>query len=101
MEEWNKLLGKYCVHTAFFKNYRIVSTIGEGSYSVVYEAYQARKFKRVAVKSVSKALLQKDKRFSVSPTHNRIEGSLLGGDRGAAERETREHHPHAQGLRDR
>jgi len=40
--------------------------LGKGAFSVVYEAYKTKKFKRVAVKSISKSLLISNKSFATS-----------------------------------
>ena len=64
-EKWYKQLGNFCVRTNFQKEYKVMNIIGEGSFSIVYEAYMVRKFKRVAVKCVRKGLLHSNKALSV------------------------------------
>lgn len=64
--EWFKKLQKFSVQEDFSDKYKIMQPIGEGSFSVVYEAYEVKKFKRVAVKSIKKDLLINNKQAAVS-----------------------------------
>ena len=64
-KQCKKALGKFCIHTNFKKYYKINTKIGEGSFSIVYDAYKLKNFKKVAIKSVNKNQLYDQKKFSV------------------------------------
>ncbi len=67
-EVWYKKLKKYCVQSDFHKDYRTAGVLGKGSFAKVYDAYKKIKYKRVAIKSMRKSHLMKDKFVAVSFT---------------------------------
>jgi len=63
-ELWYKKLKSFCVQEDFHSDYKMSVKLGHGSFSKVYDAVHRKKLKRVAIKSLRKADLEKDKPFA-------------------------------------
>jgi serine/threonine protein kinase len=64
-EEWFNELCNFGVQTNFKKQFQISGVLGKGSFGVVYNAFNVKKFKRVAIKSIDKQMILKNAIHSV------------------------------------